>query len=184
MLFGEKILDYWDDILKDLETLVAIPSVAKPQEGEHPYGDECARAIDTVIKMAEGYGLKAKTWLSRRPRGIWRGPGQRGGHGPPGRGPRRGRLGHRPLHHGHRRQPGLWSGRFRQQGPAIVALHCLRALKDAGVKGNRKLRVIFGSAEEIGMDDMPYYLSGSRSRHGLYPDASYGICTARRATWL
>ena len=28
MLFGEKILDYWDDILKDLATVVAIPSVA------------------------------------------------------------------------------------------------------------------------------------------------------------
>ena len=27
MLFGEKILDYWDDILKDLATVVAIPSV-------------------------------------------------------------------------------------------------------------------------------------------------------------
>ena len=38
MLFGEKILDYWDDILKDLATVVAIPSVAKPQEGEHPLG--------------------------------------------------------------------------------------------------------------------------------------------------
>ena len=33
MLFGEKILDYWDDILKDLATVVAIPSVAKPPGG-------------------------------------------------------------------------------------------------------------------------------------------------------
>ena len=49
MLFGEKILDYWDDILKDLATVVAIPSVAKPHEREHPSEDECARAIDTVI---------------------------------------------------------------------------------------------------------------------------------------
>ena len=43
------------------------------------------------------------------------------------------------------------------KGAAVVALHCLRALKDAGVKGNRKLRVIFGSAEEIGMHDMKHY---------------------------
>ena len=43
MLFGEKILDYWDDILKDLATVVAIPSVAKPQEGEHPFGEMCIR---------------------------------------------------------------------------------------------------------------------------------------------
>ena len=51
-MFGEKILDYWDDILKDLATVVAIPSVAKPQEGEHPFGDQCARALDTVVAMA------------------------------------------------------------------------------------------------------------------------------------
>ncbi len=45
------------------------------------------------------------------------------------------------------------------KGAAIVALHCLRALKDAGVKGNRKLRVIFGSGEEVGMADMGHYFS-------------------------
>lgn len=43
MLFGEKILDYWDDILKDLATVVAIPSGGQASRGEHPYGDECAR---------------------------------------------------------------------------------------------------------------------------------------------
>ena len=67
MLFGEKILDYWDDILKDLATVVAIPSVAKPQEGEHPFGDQCARALDTVVAMAEGYGLKAKNVATTPP---------------------------------------------------------------------------------------------------------------------
>ena len=30
MLFGEKILDYWDDILRDLGKVVAIPSVVGP----------------------------------------------------------------------------------------------------------------------------------------------------------
>lgn len=113
MLFGEKILDYWDDILKDLATVVAIPSVAKPQEGEHPFGDQCARALDTVVAMAEGYGLKAKNVGYHAAHAeLRRGRGQRRGDGPPGRGTRRGRLGHRPLHHGHRRQPGLWPGRF------------------------------------------------------------------------
>ena len=67
MLFGEKILDYWDDILKDLATVVAIPSVAKPQEGEHPFGDDCAKALDTVVALAESYGLKAKMWDTTLP---------------------------------------------------------------------------------------------------------------------
>ncbi len=59
-MFGEKILDYWDDILKDLATLVAIPSVAVPTQGGHPFGDQCAKALDAVVEMAKGYGLEAK----------------------------------------------------------------------------------------------------------------------------
>ena len=31
IMFGEKILDYWDDIMKDLGDIIAIPSVAQPQ---------------------------------------------------------------------------------------------------------------------------------------------------------
>ncbi len=59
-MFGEKILDYWDDIVRDLGKLVAIPSVAVPTEGEHPFGDPCAKALDTAVELAESYGLKAK----------------------------------------------------------------------------------------------------------------------------
>ena len=32
-MFGEKILDYWDDILRDLKEIIAVPSVAVPQAG-------------------------------------------------------------------------------------------------------------------------------------------------------
>lgn len=178
MLFGEKILDYWDDILKDLATVVAIPSVAKPQEGEHPYGDECARAIDTVIKMAEGYGLKAKN------------VGYHAAHAEYGEGEGNAvvmaHLDVVPAGEGWDTDPytmviddNLAYGRgvSDNKGPAIVALHCLRALKDAGVKGNRKLRVIFGSAEEIGMLDMPHYFASEQHPDmGFTPDSSYGIC--------
>ena len=36
IMFGEKILDYWDDIMKDLGDIIAIPSVAQPQDGPYP----------------------------------------------------------------------------------------------------------------------------------------------------
>ena len=65
--------------------------------------------------------------------------------------------------------------------PAIVALHCLRALKDAGITGKRKLRVIFGSGEEIGMDDMKHYFASEQLPDmGFTPDASYGICNCEK----
>lgn len=178
MLFGEKILAYWDDIMRDLATVVAIPSVAKPQEGEHPFGDECARVLDTVVELAEGYGLKAKN------------VGYHAAHAEYGEGEGNAvvmaHLDVVPAGEGWNTDPytmvvddNLAYGRgvSDNKGPAIVALHCLRALKDAGVKGNRKLRVIFGSAEEIGMDDMPYYFAHEQKPDmGFTPDASYGIC--------
>lgn len=178
MLFGEKILDYWDDIMKDLATVVAIPSVAQPQEGEYPYGKECARALDTVVALAESYGLKAKN------------VGYQAAHAEYGEGEGNAvvmaHLDVVPAGEGWNTDPytmviddNLAYGRgvSDNKGPAIVALHCLRALKDAGVKGNRKLRVIFGSAEEIGMADMPHYFESEQKPDiGFTPDASYGIC--------
>ncbi len=178
MLFGEKILDYWDDILKDLATVVAIPSVAKPQEGEHPFGDDCAKALDTVVALAESYGLKAKN------------VGYHAAHAEYGEGDGNAvvmaHLDVVPAGEGWNTDPytmviddnyAYGRGVSDNKGPAIVALHCLRALKDAGIKGSRKLRVIFGSAEEIGMDDIPYYFQHEQKPDmGFTPDASYGIC--------
>ena len=60
MLFGEHILDYWDDILNDLGKIVAVPSVCGERDGDYPYGKEPARAIDTMMELAESYGLKTK----------------------------------------------------------------------------------------------------------------------------
>ncbi len=177
-MFGEKILEYWDDILRDLATVVAIPSVAKPTEGPHPFGDDCARVLDTVVEMAEGYGLKAKNvdyYAAHAEYGEGEGNAIVMSH-----------MDVVPAGEGWDSDPytmiikdGMAIGRgvADNKGAGIIALHCLRALKDAGVKGNRKLRVIFGSAEEIGMDDMPYYFS--KEQHpdmGFTPDASYGIC--------
>ena len=178
MLFGEKILDYWDDILRDLGKVVAIPSVVGPAEGDYPYGKECARAIDTVVELAQSYGLQAKN------------VGYHAAHAEYGEGEGNAvvmaHLDVVPAGEGWDTDPytmviddnfAYGRGVADNKGPAIVALHCLRALKDAGVKGNRKLRVIFGSAEEVGMTDMPHYFQSEQHPDmGFTPDASYGIC--------
>lgn len=177
-MFGEKILEYWDDILRDLGAVVAIPSVAVPTDGPHPFGDDCARVLDKVVELAEGYGLKAKNvdyYAAHAEYGEGEGNAIVMSH-----------MDVVPAGEGWDTDPytmvvkdGMAFGRgvADNKGAGIVALHCLRALKDAGVKGNRKLRVIFGSAEEIGMGDMPHYFS--KEQHpdmGFTPDAEYGIC--------
>ncbi len=178
-MFGEKILDYWDDIVRDLGKLVAIPSVAVPTEGEHPFGDPCAKALDTAVELSESYGLKAKNvdyYAAHAEIGEGEGNAVVMAH-----------LDVVPAGEGWDSDPfkmvltedgrAIGRGVADDKGAAVVALHCLRAINDAGVKGKRKLRVIFGSAEEIGMHDMPYYFS--KEQHpdmGFTPDAGYGIC--------
>lgn len=178
MLFGEKIMDYWDDILKDLGTLVAVPSVAGAPENGHPFGDPCAKALDTVLAMAEGYGLKTKN------------VGYYAGHAEYGEGPGNAvvmaHVDVVPAGEGWDTDPftltidgnrAFGRGVADDKGAAVVALHCLRALKDAGVTGKRKLRVIFGCGEEIGMADMGrYFESEQHPDMGFTPDSCYGIC--------
>lgn len=177
-MFGEKILDYWDDILADLGKVVAIPSVAVEQEGEYPFGKDCARAIDTVVELAESYGLKAKN------------VDYYAAHAEYGEGDENAvvmaHVDVVPAGEGWATDPYTMvlddnhvygRGVSDDKGPAIVALHCLRALKDAGVVGKRKLRVVFGSGEEIGMSDMRYYFSKEQLPDmGFTPDARYGVC--------
>ena len=180
MLFGERILEYWDDIMKDLATLVAIPSVADPEKATpgHPFGDPCAQALDTILSLAEGYGLKTKN------------VDYYAGHAEYGEGDEDAAvMAHVdvvPAGEGWATDPftltidgnrAFGRGAADDKGAAVVALHCLRALKDAGVKPKRRLRVIFGCAEEIGMGDMTHYFAKEPLPDlGFTPDAEYGVC--------
>ncbi len=66
------------------------------------------------------------------------------------------------------------------KGSALAALYCLRILKQSGICGNR-VRVIFGAAEEIGMDDMKiYFQHESLPDMSFTPDSEYGICRAEK----
>ena len=177
-MFGEKILEYWDDIIRDLGEMVAIPSVAVPQEGEYPFGKNAAAAIDKAVELCERYGLKSKN-VDYYAMHAELGEGEENAvvmaH-----------LDVVPEGEGWLSDPytmvirdGKAYGRgvSDNKSPAIVALHCLRALRDAGVVGKRKLRVVLGSAEEIGMQDMGYYFSKEQEpTMGFTPDSSYGIC--------
>lgn len=182
MLFGEKILDYWDDILSDLGKVVSVPSVAGKPENGHPFGDSCAKALDTVLGLAESYGLKTKN------------VGYYAGHAEYGEGPENAvvmaHVDVVPAGEGWDTDPytlvidgnrAFGRGVADDKGAAIVALHCLRALKDAGVKGKRKLRVIFGCGEEVGMGDMKHYFESEQLPDmGFTPDSCYGICHSEK----
>ena len=49
-MFGNKILDFKDELLKDLNTLLSFESV----DGEK--NDECDNALNFILKRAEDFG--------------------------------------------------------------------------------------------------------------------------------
>ncbi len=176
MVFGEKILNYKEDILRDLEKLVAIRSVASQSE------EETKAALDFILQRAAEMGLDSEC-VDDIAAHVQYGEG----------GKLCGVLTHLdvvPAGAGwssdafalDRRDGRLYGrGVADDKGAAIVALYCLKALKDEGVKGKNTLRAIYGTREEVGMEDMKaYFASHPMPDMGFTPDSDYGICTCEK----
>lgn len=176
MSFGENILKYKEDILKDLATLVEFESVADYNP------NECKAALDFVLKRAEEFGLLTKN------------VDDKAGHAQLGSS---GKLCGVLTHLDVVPQGNNWSmlpfeltrkdgrlygrGVADDKGAAIVTLYCLKALKDSGVEGVNTLRAIFGTTEENGMDDMnAYFASEDMPDMSFTPDSNYGICRCEK----
>ncbi len=174
--FGENILKYKDEMLKDLAELVAIKSVSANGS------EEPQRALKWMLDKAESFGLVTKN------------VGGKAGHAQYGSGGELcGVLTHLdvvPEGSGWDSDPftltvkdGRLFGRgvADDKGSALVALYCLRALKDAGVEPKNTIRTIFGTSEEIGMEDMEYYFKHEPLPDMSFtPDSDYGICRCEK----
>ena len=176
LAFGEKILKYREDILKDLGELVSIESVSsqKPEEAQ--------RALEFMLKRAEEMGLETEN------------VGDIAGHAQYGSGGKLcGVLTHLdvvPAGSGwssnafalSRRDGRLYGrGVADDKGAAVVALYCLKALKDEGIIGKNTLRAIFGTREEVGMEDVKAYFKAQPMHEiSFTPDCDYVICISEK----
>lgn len=185
MEFGHHIREYKDAIFRCLAELIAIPSVADATsqlEGK-PFGAEAARALEYVLTKGQAMGFAVKN------------VGNYAGHveydcGKEGTAAVLSHVDVVPAGSGWETDPyvlterdGLLYGRgvLDDKGAAIVSLFCLKALRDYGVTGKRKLRCIFGSGEEIGMVDMPHYFAEEPLPDlSFTPDGDYGICNREK----
>ena len=173
MHFGANILKYKEELLHDLGELMKIRSVYSldPKKAEE--------ALDYMLRRADEMGFVTKK------------VGHIAGHVEYGEGEELAAV----LSHVDVVPAGEgWSveepyalterdgrlygrGIVDDKGPAMVALYCLKALKDAGIVPKRKLRLIFGAAEEVGMNDMAAYFQQEKMPDMAFtPDSEYGIC--------
>jgi len=177
MHVGKAILAYQEDIIRELQKLIQIPSVRDvPSEGK-PFGEEPYKALEAVLDLGRRLGFRTKNVDGYA------------GHVEFGEGDEMvGVLVHLdvvPAGEGWTYPPfggvleeGAIYGRGASdnKGPAIVALYGLKALQDLGIRLNKRIRIIFGTNEESGMTDMDDYFSKEPVPDlGFSPDAGYPI---------
>lgn len=180
--FGKNILKYQDQIIEDLTELVAIPSVAEASAGGPPFGEQSARALRWILNRAQELGLATVN------------VGDYAGHAEYGSGEAVAAVVTHvdvvPAGEGWTGEPYVLEkrdgrlygrGTADDKGAAVAALYCLKALKDEGVEGRRRIRAVFGAGEEIASDDLKrYFQQEALPELAFTPDAEYGICNREK----
>ncbi|MGG7143975.1 dipeptidase PepV [Clostridium nigeriense] len=72
-------------------------------------------------------------------------------------------------------------GALDDKGPLFASLYALKLLKDSGIKLSKNVRVIFGTNEESGTEDIDYYLEREKPPTLCFtPDAYFPIVTSEK----
>ncbi|WP_033541579.1 dipeptidase PepV [Planococcus sp. CAU13] len=172
-----------EKMLKELQELIAIPSVlSEDASPEAPFGKEVKRALDWFLDKGREHGYTVKNVDNIA------------GHLEIGEGDELlGILGHVdvvPTGDGWTKDPfggtiedGKLFGRgaIDDKGPTIAAWTALNMVKDAGVKFNKRVRLIIGTDEESGFRCVRnYFQKEEMPTMAFAPDADFPIINAEK----
>lgn len=180
------IRSYHDDIVRHSQEMIRIrSSISAPQPGK-PFGEGVAEALAYMLALASSLGFKTLDVDGYA------------GHAEFGDGdgivavlvhvdtvPEGAGWTHDPF--GGEVCEGYLYGRGASdnKGPAVVSLFALKALKEAGVVPEKRIRIIFGTNEECGMSDMDYYFSKQPlPDYAFTPDGDYPIIHAEKGYYV
>ncbi len=174
-----KILeDYSEDMIEDLKSILRIKSVAVETEGEYPFGEGVQKVFETVLDMAEKDGFTTKNVDNYGGHIEFKGEGEG----------LLGVVGHLdvvPEGSGWKTDPydpqiidgKLYArGSIDDKGPTMAGYYAMKALKDAGFKPKKDIRLIIGLDEETNWKGMEYYLKREKMPDmGFSPDADFPL---------
>ncbi len=175
MDFKQIVEGYREAMVADLQKLIAIRSVEGAKEGDMPFGAAVHEALESTLSLGAsmGFGTKNVDNLA--------------GHIEMGTGHELiGVLGHVDIvpegkdwdydPFGGQVVDGKLYGRGANddKGPIISALYAMKALKDAGVDVNKRIRLILGTNEETGWAGITHYFKNEEHpTMGFSPDADF-----------
>ena len=183
MRFNELLEKSMPDLIRDLQGCIRIPSIYLADDSGYPYGRPVQECLEYTLKLAESLGFTVHNMDNQL------------GWAEYGEGEEMvAVLGHLDVvpegdgwttdpYGGEVRDGRIYGrGTMDDKGPTITALYALKAIKDSGVKLNRRIRVIFGLNEETGSADMKYYAAhgGEVPVMGFTPDGEYPVINGEK----
>lgn len=171
-----------DDLIKAVQEIVSIKSVMdEPKEGM-PFGEGVNEALMKALSISSSLGFKTVNVDGYM------------GYAEYGEGEETvGVLGHLdvvpegggwkyPPYGGEIHDGRIYSrGAIDDKGPIMAALFGLKAVKEANLQLNKRVRVFFGTNEENGSNDVLNYLERDEAPDiGFTPDAEYPIIYAEK----
>ncbi len=177
MKFLKIVEDYRDDIIKSTQDIVKIRSVEGEPKPNMPFGEGPYRALEFALDLASEMGFNTKNLEGYA------------GYAELGEGEETvGVLVHLdvvpegegwtyPPYGGEIHDEKIYGrGTVDDKGPAIATMYAMKAIKESGVRLNRKIRIIFGTNEETGWGCMKYYFDHEKSPDMAFtPDADFPV---------
>lgn len=171
-----------EEMIRFLAEIAAIRSVQGDSSEEHPFGEENAAVLKTVLKKCEEYGFAVENVenyvgtadINEKP-------------------PVLGILTHLdvvPEGSGWNSDPFtlkrengklICRGAIDDKGPAVASIFALRAVKDLGISLKKGVRLIFGTNEENGSADLEYYRKKRELPPNVFtPDGEYPLINGEK----
>lgn len=179
--------EHFNDALKSIIEIIRIKTVKADKVGDAPYGENLKKALIKVLEIAESLGFRVKNLdnyvgyaeygegeeyiavlghIDVVPEGDeanWSVP------------PYEGRIVDNLL---------VARGAIDNKAPIISALYSLKALIDTHPEFNKRVRIIFGTNEESGDEDIKYYLAREKAPiYAFTPDGRFPVIFSEKGIY-
>jgi succinyl-diaminopimelate desuccinylase len=182
MEINKKIDELKEGIIRSSQELVKIKSIEEESKEGMPYGEGVAKALAKALEISEELGFKTVNmdgYVGYAEYGDGEDYVAVLGHldvVPEGNGwiyPPYGAEIHGGKMYGR--------GTMDDKAPLVAALYGLKAIKDLNLPLSKKVRILFGTNEETGSKEMPYYMKKEKAPvSGFTPDGQYPIIYAEK----
>lgn len=174
----EQIEKHFDIYLDELKKLLQIRSVEEEPSEDAPFGEGPKKALEQILNTASEWGFHTKNLSNAIGFAEWKNNLNSNKY--------IGILGHvdvveegtgwdyPPFDLTIDQDKAFGRGTLDNKGPTLASLFALRLLRDAGKQTDKNIRVIFGTNEESGSNDLKYYLNQfSPPEYGFTPDSQF-----------